>query len=80
MHTCLLPATPGTRPDPFKAQTQTLMDKLDKTGAIHRREAWGVVDAMGMLARKAKVDIGKEIADLLAKWRTQLTDVVSLAQ
>jgi hypothetical protein len=42
------------------------MDELDKTGAILRGEAWGVVNAIGTLTCRAKVDFDKEIVDLLA--------------
>jgi hypothetical protein len=51
------------------------MDELDKAGALRRGEARGVVNTMAMLTRKAKVDTGKEIADLSARRRTKPTDI-----
>ena len=71
------PALPGARPDPFdvqatqllqriKARVQKMIDDLDNTKAVRFGEAWGVVSAMEQVTRRAKDDIDKEIAWLLA--------------
>ena|SRR5947209_16260100 len=80
--TTLIPELPGTRPNSLgvqaiqllqwiKTRTQTLNHKFGDAGTTRRGEALGVENTMEMLTRKAKVDIGKEITEFLAKWRTQ---------